>query len=111
MRPHDEPMSELSGKTVLVTGATAGIGRETALGLAKLGAKVIVVGRSASKAQQVTEELRALSGNQQIEFFLADLCLMAEVRKLAAEFESRFGTLQVLVNNVGMMPLRRELTA
>lgn len=104
-------MSELSGKTALVTGATAGIGRETALGLAKLGAQVILVGRSELKARQVTEQLRTLSGNQRIEFLVADLCLMAEVRKLAAEFESRFGTLHALVNNVGAMQLRRQMTA
>ena len=65
-------MSDLGGKTVLVTGATAGIGRETALGLAKLGAHVVIVGRDEAKTKQVCDELRAASGNQKIDFLLAD---------------------------------------
>lgn len=104
-------MSDLGGKTVLVTGATAGIGRETALGLAKLGAHVVIVGRDEAKTKQVCDELRAASGNQKIDFLLADVSRLAEVRKLAAEFMSRFGTLTVLVNNVGLVNLQREVSA
>ena len=104
-------MSELAGKTVLVTGATAGIGRETALGLAKLGAHVVIVGRDETKTKQVCDELRAVSGNPKIDFLLADVSRLAEVRKLAADFMSRFGTLTVLVNNVGLVNLQREVSA
>lgn len=104
-------MSDLKGKTVLVTGATAGIGRETALGVAKLGAHVVIVGRNAEKTKRVVEELKSASGNQQIEFLLADLSLLSEVRKLAAAFIERFGTLHVLINNVGAINLKREVTA
>ena len=104
-------MSELKGKTVLVTGATAGIGRETALGVAKLGAQVVIVGRNAEKTRRVCEELRAASGNQAIEFLLADLSLLKEVRKVAAELIARFGVLHVLINNVGAINLQRQVTA
>lgn len=104
-------MSGLKGKTVLVTGATAGIGRETALGVAKLGAQVVIVGRNAEKTRRVCEELRAASGNQAIEFLLADLSLLKEVRKVAAEFIARFGVLHVLINNVGAINLQRQVTA
>lgn len=103
-------MSDLKGKTVLVTGATAGIGRETALGVAKLGAHVVIVGRNAEKTKRVVDELKAASGNQQIDFLLADLSLLAEVRKLAEAFIKRFGTLHVLINNVGAINLKREVT-
>lgn len=103
-------MSDLRGKTVLVTGATAGIGRETALGLAKLGAHVILVGRNPEKTQRVCDELKAASGHQHIDFLLADLSLLSEVRKVAAEFLARFGTLHVLINNVGAINLKREVT-
>jgi NAD(P)-dependent dehydrogenase (short-subunit alcohol dehydrogenase family) len=103
-------MSDLKGKTVLVTGATAGIGRETALGVAKLGAHVVIVGRNPEKTKRVVDELKAASGNQQIDFLLADLSLLAEVRKLAEAFISRFGTLHVLINNVGAINLKREVT-
>ena len=104
-------MSGLKGKTVLVTGATAGIGRETALGVAKLGAQVVIVGRNAEKTRRVCEELRAATGNQAIEFLLADLSLLKEVRKVAAEFTARFGVLHVLINNVGAINLQRQVTA
>ena len=103
-------MSDLKGKTVLVTGATAGIGRETALGVAKLGAHVVIVGRNAEKTRRVVDELKGASGNQQIDFLLADLSLLAEVRKLAEAFLARFGTLHVLINNVGAINLKREVT-
>ncbi|MDP2269682.1 MAG: SDR family oxidoreductase [Archangium sp.] len=103
-------MSDLQGKTVLVTGATAGIGRETALGVAKLGAHVVLVGRNPEKTQRVVDELKAATHNQNIDFLLADLSLLSEVRKLAAEFLARFGKLHVLINNVGAINLKREVT-
>lgn len=104
-------MSDLAGKTVLITGATAGIGYQTALGVAKLGAHVVLVGRNPEKTKRVCEELKAATGNQRIEFLLADLSLLAEVRKVAAAFLERFGTLHVLVNNVGAINLKREVTS
>ena len=103
-------MSDLKGKTVLVTGATAGIGRETALGVAKLGAHVVLVGRNPEKTQRVCDELKAATGNQNIDFLLADLSLLSEIRRLAAEFLARFGALHVLINNVGAINLKREVT-
>lgn len=104
-------MSDMNGKTVLVTGATAGIGKETALGIAKLGAHLVIIGRNEAKTRGVVDELKAASGNQKIDFLLADLSKMADVRKVAAEFIARFGTLNVLVNNAGAMNLTREVTA
>ncbi|MEN9580225.1 MAG: hypothetical protein RJA70_3234 [Pseudomonadota bacterium] len=104
-------MIDLKGKRVLVTGATAGIGKETALGLARLGAQVIIVGRNPEKTAGVVEELKQQSGNQQIEFLLADLSSMAEVRKLAADFLAKYSSLNVLVNNAGGMNPKRVTTA
>ncbi len=104
-------MTLLKGKTALVSGATAGIGKETALGLARLGAKVVIVGRNAAKTKAVVDELQAASGNPWVEHLLADLSLMAEVRRLAAEVLDRYPALHVLVNNVGAINLRRELTS
>lgn len=103
-------MTSMQGKRVLVTGATAGIGFETAKAIAMQGAEVIVVGRNAEKTKAVTEELRRLSGNQNISFMLADLSSMAQVRALAAEFLARYDRLDVLVNNAGAMNMKRELT-
>ena len=60
-------MSHMKGKTVLVTGATAGIGKETALGIAKLGAHVVIVGRNEAKTKAVVEELKTASSNPLID--------------------------------------------
>ncbi len=104
-------MSHMKGKTVLVTGATAGIGKETALGIAKLGAHVVIVGRNEAKTKAVVEELKTASSNPLIDYVLADLSKLSEVRRLAAEFIARFGRLNVLVNNAGGLNIDREVTS
>jgi NAD(P)-dependent dehydrogenase (short-subunit alcohol dehydrogenase family) len=101
----------MQGKTVLVTGATAGIGKETAYGLAKLGARVVIVGRNEEKTKAVVEELKQRSGNADVHFLLADLSRMAEVRRLATEVLARYPTLHVLVNNAGAINLSRVVTS
>ena len=75
----------MEGKVVLVTGSTDGIGKETALGIARMGARVLLHGRNAEKGSRVAEEIREKSGNDDIEFFLADFSSQKEVRHLAAE--------------------------
>lgn len=102
---------ELKGKTVLVTGATAGIGKQTALDLAKRGAHVVIVGRNEEKTRQVVAGLKEQSGNGQVDFLLGDLSLLAQVRRVAADFQARFGALHVLINNVGLVVLSREETS
>lgn len=86
-------------RTVLVTGATGGIGKATVEGLAALGAHVAIVGRDPARTEAVARELRAAGG--QVDFFLADLSSQAEVRRLAAEALERLPRIDVLVNNVG----------
>lgn len=100
----------MAGRRVLISGGTAGLGKETALGLLKLGAEVIVVGRNPEKTRAVVEELKAKSVNPQVDFLLGDLSSLAEVRRVAGEFRRRFGRLNVLVNNVGATNFARELT-
>ncbi|MDF2630050.1 MAG: rhlG [Symbiobacteriaceae bacterium] len=100
----------MQGKTCLVTGATAGIGKETALALARDGARVIIVGRNPAKTAAAADEIRAATGNQQVEHLLADLSVQAEVRRLADEVKARCDRLDVLVNNAGGVFPRRELT-
>ena len=101
----------VEGKTVLVTGATSGIGEETALGLARARAHVVVVGRSAEKTRQIVEGLRVRSGSSRIDFVLGDLSLMSDVRRVAAEVTHRYAQLHVLVNNVGAIQVSRQTTA
>ncbi|GAB2901605.1 SDR family NAD(P)-dependent oxidoreductase [Streptomyces mayteni] len=98
-------------RTVLVTGSTGGIGRETARGLAALGARVVVVGRDGGRAEAVAAEIGRATGNPAVSACAADLTLLADVRRLAAEVTERHGRLDVLVNNFGTNPADRTLTA
>ncbi len=100
----------MRGKTILVTGATDGIGKQTALELARMGAAVIVHGRTAVKAQAARDELAETSGNSQIEYVSADLSSLAEVRALAEAVNNSHSRLDALINNAGVMIRKRTLT-
>jgi len=101
----------MNGKVCVVTGANAGIGRATALGLAKLGATVVLVCRNSERGQAAVREIKAVSGNQAVDMVEADLSTQAAVRQLAADFRARYSQLHVLINNAGIAPVRRSLTA
>jgi len=100
----------LSGKTCLVTGATSGIGEATALGLARMGATVVLAGRDPAKCEATVARIRLETGNPAVERLVADLTSQTEVRTLAAGFLGRHGRLDVLVNNAGGVFLRRRLS-
>ncbi len=98
------------GKTVLITGATNGIGKAAALEIAKQGAKVIIVGRDKTKTENVANELRKASGNNSIEFMLADLSSQADIHKLANDFKAKHSHLDILINNAGGVFDKRQTT-
>ena len=89
----------MTGRTVLVTGGTGGIGRATAAGLVGLGARVGIVGRDAARGEAAAAPLRDSGG--QVDVFTADLSAQREVRRLAAEVLDTYPRLDVLVNNAG----------
>jgi NAD(P)-dependent dehydrogenase (short-subunit alcohol dehydrogenase family) len=95
---------------VLVTGSTDGIGRETALELARLGARVVVHGRSAVRVADAHEELKSVSEVPPPAPVIADFSSLAQVRAMAAELEQRGVALDTLVNNAGVYMKRRELS-
>jgi len=102
----------LSGKVAVVTGATSGIGRETALGLARLGATTVVVGRGEGRAATAAAEISRASGNPHVEWLrVDDLAVRQDARALAAALLDRYTNLHVLVNNAGGYFRRREVTA
>lgn len=87
------------------------MGLETCKALAKAGANLIIVGRNPEKCQRTINDLKQETGNQKINYLLADLSEMQSVRKLAKEFHTKYDKLQVLVNNAGGFFIKRELTS
>jgi NAD(P)-dependent dehydrogenase (short-subunit alcohol dehydrogenase family) len=98
------------GKVCLVTGGTSGIGFVTARELAKKGAVVIITARNEQKGKRSLEKLRADSDGGEVNALIADFGSQSQVRDLAEEFKSRYDRLDVLVNNVGAIYLRRSLS-
>ena len=91
----------MSGKICVVTGANSGIGKETALGLARMGAHVVMVCRNAQKGKAALEQIRRESDNRNVDLLLADLSSQAAVRELAKQIHENYARVDVLINNAG----------
>lgn len=89
-------------KIILITGSTDGIGRQTALELAKEQHEIIVHGRNAERGSKVVADLQKISGNENIHYLNADLSQFEEINKLAGEVRKKFSHLDVLINNAGV---------
>jgi len=100
----------MAGRTVLVTGASGGIGRATALALAAMGAHLAITGRDRGRTEGAAREIRAVGGGP-ADVFVADLSVQSEVRRLADEVLQRLPRIDVLVNNVGGYWNTRHVTA
>ena len=100
----------LAGRTCLVTGATNGIGYETALGLARKGARVVLVGRDAGRLAAAEAGIHAAVPGARLDTARADLSAQGEIRRLAAEIRAGHDRLDVLVNNAGAIFDRRAET-
>jgi NAD(P)-dependent dehydrogenase (short-subunit alcohol dehydrogenase family) len=92
---------DLAGKVFLVTGATDGIGKAAANEFARRGATLTIIGRNKQKTEQVLADLKAASGNQDIDALICDLSRMADVKRAAEDFKAKHDRLDVLVNNAG----------
>src|SRR5574341_10109 len=97
-------------RVVFITGSTNGIGRQTALELARVGARVLLHGRDYGRGEAVLNEVRAATGNESLDLFIADLSSLMQVRQLAAEVEKKYDRLHVLINNAGVLMNERHLT-
>jgi NAD(P)-dependent dehydrogenase (short-subunit alcohol dehydrogenase family) len=96
--------------TVILTGATRGIGRAAAIGLAAQGAELGLVGRDPARVRATAEEARATAGGAPVHEHVADLAQMGEVRRLAAELLEAYPRIDVLANNAGAMFTSRHVT-
>jgi NAD(P)-dependent dehydrogenase (short-subunit alcohol dehydrogenase family) len=105
------PPASMNGKICIVTGANSGIGKETALGLAQMGARVIMVCRNAEKGKAALKEIRREFGSSQVDLLIADMSSQASVRALAEHIQRKYPRLDVLVNNAGDTAAARTLSA
>jgi NAD(P)-dependent dehydrogenase (short-subunit alcohol dehydrogenase family) len=100
--------TDMTGRTCMITGATSGIGQAAALALARLGASLVLVGRDPERGERALEEIRRASRVGDATLLLADLSSQSEIRRLAADFLATGRPLHVLLNNAGVINLRRE---
>lgn len=101
----------MNKRIILVTGASSGIGKETALTLAKQGHTVIIHGRDAEKTKAVFMEIQKETNNKNLDMMIADLSLMSEVKDFAEQIKAKYDRLDVLINNAGgQFGNKRELT-
>jgi retinol dehydrogenase-12 len=100
----------MQNKVCVITGATDGIGKEAACSLALQGAKLLIHGRDPDKGARALVELKARSGNPQIEFLQADFGALSDVRRLAAALMERTPHIDVLINNAGAMFVNRAVS-
>jgi NAD(P)-dependent dehydrogenase (short-subunit alcohol dehydrogenase family) len=100
----------LKDKTCIITGSNSGIGKETALALAKMDAKVIMVCRNKERGEMACSEIIRESSNHSVELMLCDLLSMSAIRQFAAEFKDKYNRLDVLINNAGAVFNKRLVT-
>ncbi len=101
----------MQGKTVLITGATNGIGKIAALELAKMGANIVIVGRNEEKCQQTIRDLKQSAPDVAAQSIVADLSVKSEVKKCADIFLKENDRIDVLINNVGAVFLDKKISA
>lgn len=104
-------MADMTGKTVIVTGATRGIGQAIAQALAGMNADTILISRSEAKCKAIAQQIQQQTGNPNVRYYTADLSVQAEVRQVAAQLRQDLTRLDVLVNNAGAWFTERNLSA
>ncbi len=103
-------MDEIAKKIVLITGANSGIGKQTAIGLAKLNMHVVMVVRNMERGEQAKSNVIEKTGNKSIDLHFCDLSSMSTIRRFAEEFGDSYQRLNILINNAGAVFNKRSTT-
>lgn len=97
-------------KIIVITGANSGIGKATAIALAKQGATIVMACRDAERANAAIIEVLSASPNQTVEIMPLDLASIDSINAFAERFQKKYDRLDVLINNAGLVPIKKELT-
>ena len=100
----------MEGKVCLITGANSGIGKETALALAKMNATVVMLCRNKQRGEKAQKEIIEQSGNKNVDLLLCDLSSLEDIKKFVSEFKNKYEKLHVLINNAGVMLKNRTIS-
>jgi NAD(P)-dependent dehydrogenase (short-subunit alcohol dehydrogenase family) len=100
----------MKNKIVIITGANSGIGRETARALAAKDATVIMACRDEGRATEALDDIVATSGSKSVEVMPLDLASFASIRQFATDFQNKFAHIDVLLNNAGLVPFKKQIT-
>jgi NAD(P)-dependent dehydrogenase (short-subunit alcohol dehydrogenase family) len=103
--------TSMQEKVCIVTGANSGIGKATALGLAQMGATVVMVCRDQTRGEEAQKEIKTISGNDAVDLMLAELSSQASIRQLVENIQQHYQQLHVLINNAGGVNLKRRETS
>ncbi|MFX1481504.1 MAG: SDR family NAD(P)-dependent oxidoreductase, partial [Promethearchaeota archaeon] len=100
----------MKGKICLITGANSGIGKATAIGLAKMGATIVMACRNKKRGEQALKYIKRESNNELIDLMLVDLSSQKDIRQFVQDFKEKYKHLDVLINNAGVNLSKRILT-
>jgi len=100
----------MEGKICIITGANSGIGKATAIGLAKMNATIVMICRSKERGEEAQKDVIELTGNKKVDLLLCDLSSQESIRKFVSEFKSKYQKLHILINNAGVMLSKRGIS-
>jgi NAD(P)-dependent dehydrogenase (short-subunit alcohol dehydrogenase family) len=103
-------MDEMTGRICIVTGSNSGIGKQTALALAKMGATIVMVVRNKIRGEKTLKEIISQTGNKDANLMISDLSSMNSIRNFTEEFKKTYSRLDVLINNAGAVFNKRQVT-
>ena len=104
-------MSWIKGKVCIITGSNSGIGKETAIALARMGARIVMVVRDQERGEKARAEIVKQTGSNYVDLMICDLSSMDSIRHFAREFRKKYDRLDVLMNNAGASFSKREVTS